>query len=414
MKIESNFIQKIILVATVLFSINGFAQNEKVITYQNQTGEEFILNSILNGTEYREEQVQSTCYRDVPYTENVCRYETRYRQECRTLPGHQECRTVYEPVCRYETRYREECTQVGGGRICRTIPGDIVCRRLPNGENRCEKIPPREVCEYDPGRRVCRQVPYQDRVCHNEMRNYCEWIPPRNVCEQIPYQERVCRDEVKYRQEAYACTKTIKVPYTVELKKNTANVSFNFTELNRVISPVVFVTKLSDEGNLSLNLKDPNANTAVFYSKEITNNEDGKINDIDAKYSFKMLNISETLKATRGTVSNIDLGKHHLSFDVDGAIDFGRINLKVKISKKDDVKFDKTLTSDQIELSHTNGQTHFHINLEKLGAPKLGGVFTTKHQIELILNFNYGEFGEMLLPNKNQLTLEHSAERKVE
>lgn len=399
---------------TLLSTLNAKAESEKGFTFQGQREESFSLENILKGTEYREEQINTTCYRDIPYTENVCRMETRYRQECRQIPGRQECRTVYEPICRWETRYRQECTNTGGGRQCRTIPGDVQCRTMPNGENRCVKIPPREVCEDRPGQRICRQVPYQDRVCYNEPRNHCEWIPPRTACDQYPYQERVCRDEVRYRQEPYACVKTISVPYEVVLKTHKADVSVTFNDQAQNNSPIAFVAKLSEAGDVSLIAKDPNVTTGIFVRKNITNTDAGKENQITAHFPVDLVNLTESVKIARGSITNVDLGKHHLAFNVAGLVDTKRAKLYVRINKKDEVKFERSLIPSEYKVTNSNGESRITINLEKLGAPKLGGVFTTKHQINVQLTFDYSDLGTMLFPTQEALKLNVNKEEKVD
>lgn len=405
---------KALLVCAMALTMSAHAESEKVFQYQGQREESFDLDSILKGTEYREEQVNTTCYRDIPYTENVCRMETRYRQECRQIPGRQECRTIYDQECRYETRYRQECSHTGGGRQCRTIPGDVVCHRAPNGENRCQKVPPREVCEDRPGNRVCRSVPYQERVCHTVPRNHCDWIPPRTACENYPYQERVCRDEVRYRQEAYACVKTIQVPYEVVLKNHKANVIVNFTELGNINSPIAFVASLTTHGDVNLTAKDSSASHGVFVRKQQTNTEVGKENTIEAKFPVTLVNLSESLKIARGSITNVDLGKHHLHFNVAGLVDLSRAKLYVRINKKDEVKFERSLGTNEYTVTNTNGESRIQLNLEKLGAPKLGGVFTTKHQITVQLTFDYSDLGTMVFPTQEALTLKASVEEKVD
>lgn len=407
-------LSKAVIVCALSLTMNVQAESEKVFQYQGQREESFDLNNILKGTEYRDEQINTTCYRDIPYTENVCRMETRYRQECRQIPGRQECRTIYDQECRYETRYRQECSHTGGGRQCRTIPGDVICHRAPNGENRCQKVPPREVCEDRPGERICRTVPYQERICQSVPRNYCEWIPPRTACESYPYQERVCKDEVRYRQEAYACVKTIQVPYEVVLKNHKANVTVSFTELGTINSPIAFVANLSAAGDVNVTAKDPSATHGVFVRKQQTNSEVGRDNSIEAKFPITLVNLSESFKIARGSITNIDLGKHHLHFNVAGIVDLSRAKLYVRINKKDEVKFERSLGTNEYSVTNTNGETRIQLNLEKLGAPKLGGVFTTKHQITVQLTFDYSDLGTMLFPSQEALTLKASAEEKVE
>lgn len=159
----------------VLTMNSAFAATEssKTFSFENQREESFDLENFLKETRYKTETIDTTCYRQEPYIENVCRDVVRYRQECQTIPGHQECRTVYDQVCRTEnryeqechtergpqscrvvTRYRQECSTTGGGQQCRQVPGEVICRVI-RGENKCEKIPPRQECTNSPGHQQC-------------------------------------------------------------------------------------------------------------------------------------------------------------------------------------------------------------------------------------------------------------------
>lgn len=430
----------------------SFAETQKTIKYENQREESFDLENFLKETRYKQEEVESTCYRQIPYTENVCRNETRYRQQCQTIPAHQECRTEYDRICHSETRYeqecrnipgeqicrvvvryRQECSRRGGGRQCRQIPPDIRCHRAPNGEQKCEKIPGHEECRETPGEQVCSQVPYEERECHtgpsrrecqdvprqhevceNHPRQQCDWIPDERVCENIPYQERVCKDEILYRQEAYACMKTIDVPYVVTLKTHQANVLLNFLTTNASVTPE-FNVSLNTKGEMSLIAKNKGANkAAVFMKKEVKAEEAGDINSISAKYKIALFDQAELFKFMEKGLSNLELGKHSVSFYVLGKFDPSRASLAIRIAKKDEVKFEKTLKGTQFESVFDGIGTKVMVDIEKHGAPKLGGVFTKKHQVKLKLKLDYSDLGEILLPSTAELSAELNQEVSVE
>ncbi|MGZ3788499.1 MAG: hypothetical protein ACXVLQ_08260 [Bacteriovorax sp.] len=431
---------------------SGFADTQKTINYENQREESFDLENFLKETRTRTEQVDSTCYRQVPYTENVCRNETRYRQECKTVPGHQECTTVYDPICHTETRYenechneqdeptcrvviryREECSRRGGGRQCHTVPPDIQCHRAPNGENRCDKIPAHEECNDSPGEQECRQAPYEERecssgsyhqvcnqvprqqqVCENRSRQQCDWIPDRNVCENVPYQVPVCKDEVLYRQDPYACKKTVEVPYEVTLKTHKANVQVHFAATSSSVTPQ-FNVSLDTNGVMSITGKDAGATkAAAFVKKQVKNTEQAGVNSITALYNIAVLDRAELFGFMDKGLSNLDLKKTSLSFYVNGKFDVKRASLSVRIAKKDKVKFEKLLNANQFETEFDGIGTKVSIDLEKLGAPKLGGVFSKKHQVTLKLKLDYSDVGEILLPEKKELSTALDQEISVE
>lgn len=230
-----NRLHKVLITCCLLFQSHlNFADTSKTFEYENQTEEVFNLENFLKKTVMVKEEVKGTCERQIPYQENVCKDVTKYKNECKTVPAHQECRQVNDPICHTETtmetechttpsrqqchnttnqvcgyetryenecrtvpgeqqcrvvvRYRQECSQVPGEQQCRTIPGDIQCSII-NGENKCVKIPPRQECSQGSSRNECRQVPYEERECSTS--------PSRQECRQVPRQERVCRDEVQ-------------------------------------------------------------------------------------------------------------------------------------------------------------------------------------------------------------------------
>ncbi|MDD4976706.1 MAG: hypothetical protein PHY93_20290 [Bacteriovorax sp.] len=434
---------RMLIACSLLILMNaGFAETQKTINYGNQREESFDLENFLKETRTRTEQVDSTCYHQIPYTENVCRNETRYREECRTIPGHQECSTVYDPICHTETRYenechseqdepicrvvihyREECSRRGGGRQCHTVPPDIQCHRDRNGENKCDKIPAHEECSDSPGQQECHQAPYEERecssrsshqvcrqvpreqqICENRARQQCDWVPDRRACENIPYQVPVCKDEVLYRQEPYACKKTVDVPYEVTLKTHKANVQVNFAENAASVTPE-FNISLSTDGVMSISGKDAgDTKAAAFVKKVVKNNEQAGVNSITAHYNIALFDRTSLFGFMDKGLSHLDLKKTSLTFYVTGKFDARRASLSVHIAKKDKVKFDKILNSNQFESVFDGIGTSVSVDLEKLGSPKLGGVFNREHQVTLKLKLDYSDVGEILLPERKELS----------
>jgi hypothetical protein len=443
------FLTRIGIIVSLLLTLPTFAESKKSFRFENQKEEVFDLENFLKETRYKTETVQTTCYRQEPYVENVCRDVTRYRQECETVPGRQECRTVYDQVCRTENRYenecryergepicrvvvnyRRECTQGSGGRQCRTIPGDVVCHRAPNGEQKCEKIPPREVCEDVPGREECRNVPYEERecsegpsrqvceqvnrpyqVCDNVSRQQCDWIPAHQQCSQIPYSVNECKDETLYRQIPYDCIKDIQVPYEVVLKTHRANVKVLFNDLMVDSSPS-YTVALDEKGAVQISGKVSNDNDLVsFATKEVKANSQGDINTINATVKVTHMKVGDMFNVER--LSNIELGKKSLKFVVEGAFDPKRVTLGVNISKKGEVKFEKVLTPKQFKVVTSGSQSTVTVDLKSLGAPNLGGIFNRKHYVSLRLKLDLGVAGDVVIPLKRDMIVDHAEEVEV-
>ena len=435
----------------LLFMNVAHGETSKTIQFENQREEIFDLENWLKETRYKTETRQTTCYRPEYYVENVCRDVTRYRKECSTIPGHQSCSTVYDQVCRtenrYETechnergpeqcrvvvRYRQECTTSGGGQQCHTVPGDVVCR-VVNGENKCEKIPPRQVCESRPGSQQCRQVPYEERecsagpsqqvcnqvnrphqVCESRPREQCGWEPAREVCSQVPYSVNECKDETLTRQVPYDCVKDVQVPYVVTLKTHQANVQVLF-DSKATEAASSFTVDLNTNGELKVTGTEGAGNQAVaFMKKNVKTQATGDVNAIKAIYNISLINKEELFKVESSGITDLALKKRSMTFVVNGKFDHSRSSLAVKIAKKDDVKFEKTLKASQFKSKFDGAVTKVTVDLEAVGAPKLGGLFNKKHTVTLKLKIDSGDMGEILLPKTGELSTGTSREVEVE
>ena len=223
---RSFFVLSLLMIFSV--SIQASETDTDFFDYFGSTEEvNRTLQSDEYRTVYREVEVPATCTREVPYQDQVCSYETRYRRSCQQEPRSRQ-------VCRNVTRYRQQCSGGGGGgQVCRTKP---VCRQV-NGRRVCRR---ERVCTNRPGTpRVCRKVPYTERVCRTE-------TTYERVCRQVPYQDRVCRYVTRYRTESYACTRYESRPFRELVSRNDASVRFLFNKAPDV-------TDISARFNLTLN-----------------------------------------------------------------------------------------------------------------------------------------------------------------
>lgn len=443
-----------LLLTILIMSLLSIAQAEtsKSFKFENQREETFDLENFLKETRYKTETVDATCSRQEPYVENICRDVQKYRQECRQEPGRQDCRTVYDNICRTEyryenecryergqdicrnvTRYRQECSNTGGGRQCRMEPGRVDCRII-NGENKCVKVPPREVCSNTPGRQECRQVPYYERecsrgqdrqicqqvsrpyqVCENRPRQQCEWIPEKQICNQVP--DRVvkeCQDETLYKTVQYACKKEVQVPHVVTLKTHLANVSVLF-DAQSTDAPATFNVGLSSQGEMEITGKEEVGSDAVaFVKRDVKNTLQGDINTIKAIYNVAIYNKADLFSVNSKGITNVDLNKRSMSFVVNGKFDKARSSLAVYISRKGETKFNKTLKPSQFTAKFDGSVTRVDVDLQALGAPKLGGLFNKSHSVTLKLKMDYSDVGDLLLPNLGELSTSTSVETDVD
>lgn len=402
--------KSIIKVAILLLSLmaqEGFAaESQKQITFEGQTGDTFDLQNTKVETRYRNEEVDSTCTRQIPYTTNECGYETRYRQECRWVPGRQDCRTEYDRVCRNVTRYRQECRRGRSRQQCTTKPGGNVCRRV-NGEMRCRTRPPRRVCTTVPGERTCRRVPYTDRQCNSVPRRRCSQIPGQNICEQIPYQEHVCRDVTRYREEQYACRRTVQVPYRFNKKVN-AQISATYSDQTEGAN-ATFNYLLTSQGKIQLTGTDQSENsTIILLTKNIEENDHGDELDLVGHFHIDFLNKDMILAPALKPFKNVRLSKNTLSFKIGKVMFPKNLNLKIKITRKTILGNTKqpmyeTFNGEEVELINENDSEY---TLVKINLPSHGVKLKKKKKYKVEITT------EVKFENENVLNPENVEAKK--
>lgn len=399
-----------------------------------------------------------------------CHNETSYENVCSTTPDRQECRTVNEPSCHYETRYEnqcstvpgqqecsvviryhEECQQTAGGRQCHTVPPDIRCRVI-NGENKCEKIPGHEECSNGPGQRVCHQAPYEERECHQgsshqechqvaRQEQVCEdvsdrpichdvpkteqvcsdnWskechnVPTEEVCKNVPYKEQVCKIESQMKDEPYECMKTIKVPHEVLVTTHKASVQVEFDARSNSINPD-FQVSLATDGSLSILAKDSQDTHAMAFAKKDIHQENiENINSIMAVYKIILFDQAENFKFLETGIKNIQLKSRSLVFFLDGKVETKRLSMNLNISKKGDVKFEQKIAGNKVLGEFDGEKTKITIDLQKLGAPKLGGIFNRVHDVNLKVALDFSDLGENLISNGKELSVNTIESVKVD
>lgn len=237
------------LLLGVLLSNSVTATEQVTLEFRGQPHESVVLDRVLSETRTRTEMRDATCTRQIPYQDQECGYETRYRQECNWIPPRQECGRRDERRCRTVTRYRQECSQSPGRQVCRDFPGGERCTTR-NGQRICEPAPPQRRCETIPGERFCRQVPYQDQDCRYESVPYCYQVPGENQCRQVPYQEYACRTVTRYRTESYACQRPVEIPYNVSVNL-AGQLDVHFANPN-FVETVSFIARLTEQKTLEL------------------------------------------------------------------------------------------------------------------------------------------------------------------
>jgi len=285
---------RIFLLSMVLIlSSQAFANLERTIQFNGQNGETLTEKKELDIFRSEPREIDTTCYRDIPYQSYECRNETRYRQECHYVPSRQECRTEYERQCRTVTRTRQQCTTNPGRQVCTERPTREVCRVDSSGQNRCTTVGGGQSCTTVGGGQTCTSVPYQDTECSNVPRQSCHTIPGGNVCNQVPYYEEVCGYETRYRSEGYACRQTVMrdIPYK---KQFIANVDVRIIT-NGIVEEFPLTVKAAAKNKyyenfaLDINLgKQPEA-LVVVRSKKLEAKEEGNVITLDGSVVIEIV-----------------------------------------------------------------------------------------------------------------------------
>lgn len=357
---------KFLVLLAALLSLNVLATDSKTITYNGQNGDSLELETINSVTRYREEDRDTTCTRKVPYQTEECGYETRYRQECRFEPGRNVCRTEYERRCRTVTRYRRECRRGPDRRVCRDTPPRRVCR---NGE--CRTNPGRRICDTKPGEQICRQVPYQDRECTREPRRVCDWVPGRNVCDQVPYQEWVCRNVTRYRDETYACRRTVRIPYNFDRTvKADVNVSYSNPAQEGLID---FIFTLTEDGDVTVRANDKSQRPMLIgLNKEVQADRQDDQTNTQASFAFNLYDKETELAPVSKSITRGGLTRSAAWFTMGRVTKPERIKIKMVITRSTifgnvRTPFNKTLSANDVVLQNSGDGTKVQVDLSKFG-----------------------------------------------
>lgn len=386
-----------LLLLMVLFATNFAAASEsyKSFEYTGQLSELVELENQRMETRYREQEVPSTCTRQVPYETEECGNVTRYRTECRTVPGRRVCRDVPHQRCRWETRYRRVCRQEPPRNVCRT-------RRVCTGVGRARVCQDRRECRREPGRRVCHQEPHRERICRTEYRRECRQEPDRRECREVPYQDYQCRTVTRYRDEQYSCTRTERTPYEVIAERFEGALDFNFMD-SVTNAPIRFDVSLSDRGEFNISARENSEvsrNLVIANESPLRRESEGELTRLQKNVNIKIADRMTLLSPVTGPIDSINLEKESVSFRIGTVYDFSSFNLYVRINRGDDVYLNKTLSRDDYEIIDVNGRSEIFVDLGKMGIQlkerNLFGRYKYEVKVETSVNIS----GEILNADK--------------
>jgi hypothetical protein len=337
-------------------------------------------------------------------SQRVCHQAPYEERECSTGSPRQECRQVprQDQVC--ENHSRQECT---------TIPGSQQCHQEARQNQVCVNQS-QQVCENVPGDEICQQVPKQVQVCQDHLEKECSNIPAKDVCKNVPYKENVCQMETHMKDQPYECTKKVQVPHETVVKTHQAHVQMSFDARSKeAISD--FTVSLDVNGKLDLGAEvSSESHLYIFAKKDIKATMQDKINSIAAKYAVVLIDKNEYFRFMESGMQNITLQSRTLNFTVEGKVEIKRASMAIAISKKGEKKFEKTVDSNVMKAEFDGTNTKITVDLEKAGAPKLGGIIFREHNLALKLKLDYSDLGESVLKKVPEFTTVANVNVKVE
>jgi len=208
-------------------------------------------------------------------------------------------------------------------------------------------------------------VAYNDRECQNIPRQVCQWVPPRPHCEQIPYEDRVCQDETRYRQEPYACTRTIQVPYSVVVKRFEAATKVAFDSARNTDARAQFTVSLSNKGEMDMVAKSLSPNHLWVATRQVTGAPDGEdMVRLNALFSVDVLPMA-ILSPVSKPIEDLKAKKRQLSFKVAKVERPDLLRLRLKIERKGEVVLDKVLMPNDLQIIDEDGGSRITIDLGK-------------------------------------------------
>lgn len=342
--------KNIILMLALAFSANLFAQNQiqESATFNfngSETLKEILLAKDVYRTEYRTEQQQTTCTRQV-------------------LDG-------YRRECHYETR--QNCYYVP--RQCQTVPRQI-----------CTSAPPvcRPVCHQGPQGQICRQVcSGGGQTCHTEYQQQC--TGGYNQC--TPYQYQVCNDVPVYRTETYACTQTVQVPYQVLDHHVDAKATINFAQLPAGTTANETFTVAIVNDDVVLTVPSSSKKVLIYAQKlqEVVVN--GGVKVIGTIFNVDFINL-EDVKASMTSINQVSIKDNMLTFGLGKAITNFYLKNYLMIEEKkigrNPILINRLLTNFEVQPYVVNGQQMFSVDLKKLGLD-LDGKYNVIIKAEAVL-----------------------------
>lgn len=342
----------LLFVLALILPLSLFAQEEQTLEFTGERLLKTTLTAVKTHTEYRTEEVEDTCSREVfDHYENVCRdipeqsCSYQPRRTCHTIPG--QCRT-YQGQCRTH---------------CHTVRGQRRCNRVcPPAQTRCE-----------PSSQSCSTT--NERVCHTTYR-------------------RECNDVARYRTEYYSCMKTVQVPYEVYDYNIEANITIEVAKLPSDISLNEKLTVKMVGEDMALSLSSENAEiVAVITKKELSDHLEDTLKTIDGHFVLEVFKKSDIANELEGIIEETKVidRKLHLSYKLTRITQLKSLHLNIARDRfigKDLRIFDGMIPDQLLKPTVKGDVKELIIDLNDLNTAEIKN---KKHKFTLLFKFGLGE-----------------------
>lgn len=371
------------------------------------------------------ESYQTTCQREVPTQEQVCRNETQYKEECHWSQPRESCQSVPRQQC--ETRYEQQCSYQNE-QVCNQVPRQScqqipqrVCQTVTRYRQECRNQPGPPVCHIENGRRVCRpsggqqvchQVPYHEQVCNVEYRqvcstqyqtvcrneprhvcqnvprqhcgvvyeNQCTQIPGERICNQVPHTVPVCHMENRTRTESYACTQTRIVERAEPAQINRSRVIFSFSEEFEARREIRVFATLSGE---ELLLRAESGPAALIWAQK--SYEQSRGDEQIIRVHLKIMKKNGLVPAFSQELSNLQVLGRELQFTSGKIVNAANISLRLRVVSEGQQVIDRVLLPSEFDVRILESGLEQSLVAVKLSELGLRLTPNKRHQVQITL-----------------------------
>jgi hypothetical protein len=187
-----------------------------------------------------------------------------------------------------------------------------------------------------------------------------------------------CYRQPIYRNVAYPCVETVRIPYEVKDFDVDARVILDVANFTGVATTgEKFVVTLQGD-DLSVQTVGSKKFFLMLKKQSVRANMNGSVKFIDGLYAVEMIEASPVLKALKMT--NISIKDSVLSFGLGPVENRANVAFSLNILKKkigsDTVLFDRELASSEVAISANSAGSAANVNVEKLGVELDGGKYS--------------------------------------